>query len=750
MRAHLLLLTLGLTLTIGCGDKTDDTGPSGPVDADGDGYDDSEDCDDGDAAVNPGATELPYDGVDNDCDGSTYDDDLDGDGYVVADDCDDDDGDIHPSADEYCNDIDDDCDGDIDEDDAVDATAWQPDDDGDGYGDTNTNLAVSACSQPSDYVDDATDCNDSDEDVHPGADEYCNNVDDDCDDDIDEDPVDADTWYLDYDGDGFAGDAYTEVACEQPSGFEASADDCDDLDAAVHPDADEDYCNEIDDDCDGATDEWETGEAATPWYEDLDGDGYGNAALVSFLHPSCEGPSGYVLESGDCDETDATIFPGTDEYCDGADNDCDGVIDEDDALDAAPWHEAGDGDGYGWFYDPATTACSQPTGFVADNTDCDDTDASVYPGSSTCNWVTVSDMQTGLLADGDPVTVVGWVMHDAVSTGFHFADDSGAYNGIWVYTNSSSVLEGDEVVLFGTYTEYYDLSEISVNAPSTDITVLDTGTTIPASTTVATSDLADSATAETYEGVLVTVNSVTVEDSDLGYNEWSIDDDVVIDDLLYECEEDVAEGGTFASITGLLYYSYESYKIVPRYAADFGTYTAPGCSADKCVDDLVVNDVIISEIMFNPDYCGDTECEWFEVYNASGGSVDLDGLIVEDDGGNTATVTGSAVMAAGSYIVLAIGDSSTWGYAGFTPDGYYGTTVALGNSGDQVSIYNSLGLIDSAAAYTSGSAGVSLTLDPSYTDARLNDNPGYWCNAASTISGTSDLGTPGAVNDYCF
>jgi hypothetical protein len=85
-------------------------------DLDGDGYTVDEDCDDQSAKVGPAEEEVPYDGVDNDCDEDTPDDDLDGDGYTADEDCDDNDAGAFPGADEtWGNEIDDDCDGETDE-----------------------------------------------------------------------------------------------------------------------------------------------------------------------------------------------------------------------------------------------------------------------------------------------------------------------------------------------------------------------------------------------------------------------------------------------------------------------------------------------------------------------------------------------------------------------------------------------------------------------------------------------------------
>ena len=108
--------------------------------------------------------------------------DLDGDGHIDmamgGGDCNDDSDEVYPRATEICNQVDDDCDHTVDEGAGV---RWYLDDDGDGYG--RSDVHIKACDQPrEDYVDDATDCDDSQEDVHPGAEEiWYDGTDQDCD-----------------------------------------------------------------------------------------------------------------------------------------------------------------------------------------------------------------------------------------------------------------------------------------------------------------------------------------------------------------------------------------------------------------------------------------------------------------------------------------------------------------------------------------------------------------------------------------
>ena len=118
---------------------------------------------------------------------------------------------------------------------------------------------------------------------------------------------------------------------------------------------------------------------ASTWYIDADGDGYGDASTTT---TSCDQPSGYVDNNGDCDDLEPLAWTGASELCDGVDNDCDGTVDNDDANDASTWFADADGDGY-TAVDESTNACAAPSGYAeaSAEADCDDADANIHPGA---------------------------------------------------------------------------------------------------------------------------------------------------------------------------------------------------------------------------------------------------------------------------------------------------------------------------------------------------------------------------------
>ena len=172
------------------------------------------------------------------------------------------------------------------------------------------------------------DCDDADGLIFDGASEVCDGLDNDCSGAVDDNAVDAPTWYADLDMDTY-GDAGNALAdCEQPTGYIADDLDCDDTSDEVYPGATEIYYDGVDQNCDGASD----------YDADLDG------------HDSAD------HGGDDCNDTADTVNPGAAEvWYDGIDQNCDGN-DNDQDLD----------------------------GYDVD-TDCDDTDPSSYPGAEGLN-----------------------------------------------------------------------------------------------------------------------------------------------------------------------------------------------------------------------------------------------------------------------------------------------------------------------------------------------------------------------------
>jgi hypothetical protein len=339
------------------------------------------DCDDDNKPVNPTSTwyvdcdgdRSPRDGngFQGQCDAPALADacgeGLDAFGWhtgIEEFDCDDADELRSPDTTEVCNGVDSDCNDIVDD---GGGTTWYLDDDGDLYGDPD--MPTVACEEPDGYVDNNDDCEDGNNKVHPLMAETCNDVDDDCNEAVDDDA--GTTWYKDGDGDQYGDPDSSTIDCDEPTGYVDNNDDCDDSTAEVSPDEDE-VCNLTDDDCNGLTDDVET----TVWF-DSDGDLYGDVNDTK-QHPYCEPDDGWVLNDEDCNDDNDDINPGVDEVCTQEDTNCNGLIDDGLPTLVTVYVDEDDDD---WGVGPAIQVCDAFDGYATQDGDCNDDNDEYFPGN---------------------------------------------------------------------------------------------------------------------------------------------------------------------------------------------------------------------------------------------------------------------------------------------------------------------------------------------------------------------------------
>ncbi|MEK7183761.1 MAG: putative metal-binding motif-containing protein [Patescibacteria group bacterium] len=231
--------------------------------------------------------------------------DADGDGYASiatgGTDCNDTPGvgaSIYPNhGEELCDGVDEDCDGTADEG-IPDNRSWYQDSDGDSHG--NSGVTITSCTQLNGYVLNSDDCNDARGDVYPGQLELTGGLEDlNCDGSLPDADNDGDTWT------NAQGDCNDNPLNNGTN---------------VHPQAIE-TCNDVDDDCNGNTDDF----LIPSWCLDADLDGKGDFNLCVDI---CARPSDHVGNGDDCNDAMILVKAGAAEICDGQDNNCDGAIDE--------------------------------------------------------------------------------------------------------------------------------------------------------------------------------------------------------------------------------------------------------------------------------------------------------------------------------------------------------------------------------------------------------------------------------------
>jgi hypothetical protein len=228
-------------------------------------------------------------------------------------------------------------------------------------------------------------------------------------------------------------------------------------------------------------------------------------------------------------------------------------------------------------------------------------------------------------------------------------------------------------------------------------------------------------------------------------------------DVAFLNEVDNDSGANWANSTCFL----------PNPSTDKGT---PGIANDQCnvtPPGPGTGELIFTEIMKNPAVVGDNYGEWFEVYNTTGASIDMNGWTVKS-GPNQFNVAGSFVIPAGGYgVFLRNGNPAENG--GLDPmviNAYdYASAIFLGNTGQTLEIFNGVNKI-SSIVYDSvvfpDTNGRSMTLDPTVTQNLTNSLDGNnWCfstssytgdgldDAALPVTNVTQFGTPAGANDTC-
>ncbi|MCP4915285.1 MAG: hypothetical protein GY913_00030, partial [Proteobacteria bacterium] len=694
---------------------------------------DMQDCLDSNGDAYPGAAENES-GTDcmEDADGDGWGDDTPPGGVTAGLDCDDGESTSYPGATEITADeIDSDCDG---------GEICYEDSDYDGYGSTSTTSSTTDadCQDTGESLVD-TDCLDTNADAFPGSAENESST----------------ICMEDADGDGYGDDA-------APGGV-TDGNDCDDGDSAVNPAASEITADGIDNDCDSSYN----------CYRDLDLDGYGttttrastdsdctdsyesnvstdcydNSSLGSETYPGAapndSGTScmrdddeddygdttapGTAVAGTDCDDDDADINAGESETtADGVDQDCDGY---------ETCYDDADEDGYRTTTTTSTTDtdCSDADHALSsdDDGDCDDADEFTHPGAAE------NESSTACRTDADED---GYGSDSAPSGGTAGSDCDDGDDGINVAADET-VADGTDQDCDGYDDCYEDLDQDGYGSTTeitgTDLTCANTGESDD-------DDDCDDSDEFTYPGAAESESAS-------------------------ECQTDADEDG-YGSTTA-------------PSGGDAGTDCDDGDDAinpgeteadddvDQDCDDIVdegfysAGDLIFSELMANP-YADEPDGEWFEVYNASGADIYLDGWYFKL-GSNTQAFyvgPGDAFIADGDYLVFCSDDTQTLNHADTVAGGCdyvygsdvnsaseqgdtYDTNAGLANVGEQLDIMIGGTTIDtvdtSDASFTAPSEGSSIALDIDWLTDTDNDDGANWCESTELFFDT----TPGASAD---
>ncbi len=211
---------------------------------------------------------------------------------------------------------------------------------------------------------------------------------------------------------------------------------------------------------------------------------------------------------------------------------------------------------------------------------------------------TVAAIQSGEIGTGAQVDLIGVIATtglDRSESGFFVQDaGGGAYSGVYIYlyeevaADLSSLQAGQELTISGQVTEFYDYTEITVSS-SADVTVTGNG-----DVTVDVVAAPEDGDWEAWEGCLIIVGDVTVTSEQDDYGAMDLDNGLKLDDEVADYE--ASNGETFGTLTGLVSYGYDYYRLNPRSQDDLdsdGTVPEPdpGPTDDATVSAIQSGDV---------------------------------------------------------------------------------------------------------------------------------------------------------------
>jgi hypothetical protein len=157
-------------------------------------------------------------------------------------------------------------------------------------------------------------------------------------------------------------------------------------------------------------------------------------------------------------------------------------------------------------------------------------------------------------------------------------------------------------------------------------------------------------------------------------------------------------------------------------------------------------DLLVSEVMVNPFSVSDTNGEWFELFNASANSIDINGLTISDDGSNSHQINNNAslLIAPGAYFVLGR-NGSIPDNGGYTADYVY-SNFTLGNTLDQIVLSDNANEVVRLdySGLPFGANGISAEL----VNQLINPDESSYQSSQNNQYGLGDIGTPGQRGSF--